>query len=379
MSNTGSKINLEPKLQAVAHTKPSQLRMPSPSLGFFSQAKSAIPQSISLLKNNDQFNLPESHQPASRKHLNLSRMSASPKIQTQIVITTSSEASSSMSNNCVCSSKCSVPSEIRTASVSTPHFNMEARRLTKVEKKCQSDSSTLCNQAKFQVCTSSEKEDSILHAYSLPCGSVFSCKNGMDNTLLAETSELDSEPQKLLMVQDLKGLSDSRSFFNQRAGKICYQSKKMDLTPNPDSLPCPSTSQNIDNELTSNALSTETEIFVPECSTTEDGVGHDWLKEIASPSREKDASMPPVEEKLMGASKQGFACMKLNAAPFSDEWLAAIEAAGEDLLKMKTGAVQNSPPEKTLPEPGPWSPIKRNTNAGPFDCTKHTSHPTTTD
>nr|GME13772.1 uncharacterized protein LOC109163234 [Ipomoea batatas] len=62
-----------------------------------------------------------------------------------------------------------------------------------------------------------------------------------------------------------------------------------------------------------------------------------------------------------------------NAVPFSDEWLAAIEAAGEDILAMKGGAVQNSPPDKSLPEPSPWSPVRRKNNqAGPFDCTKFT-------
>lgn len=68
---------------------------------------------------------------------------------------------------------------------------------------------------------------------------------------------------------------------------------------------------------------------------------------------------------------------KLSAAPFSDEWLAAIEAAGEEILTMKSGAVQNSPTEKSLPEPGPWSPVKRKTNQeiGPYDCTKFTNNP----
>ncbi|KAK7404662.1 hypothetical protein VNO78_05617 [Psophocarpus tetragonolobus] len=41
-----------------------------------------------------------------------------------------------------------------------------------------------------------------------------------------------------------------------------------------------------------------------------------------------------------------------NAAPFSEEWLAAIEAAGEEILTMKSGAVQNSPPDKPQHEPG---------------------------
>ncbi|VFQ76730.1 unnamed protein product [Cuscuta campestris] len=59
-----------------------------------------------------------------------------------------------------------------------------------------------------------------------------------------------------------------------------------------------------------------------------------------------------------------------NAVPFSDEWFAAIEAAGEDILTMKGGAVQNSPPDKSLPEPSPWSPVQRHNNVGPHDCTK---------
>lgn len=29
----------------------------------------------------------------------------------------------------------------------------------------------------------------------------------------------------------------------------------------------------------------------------------------------------------------------------------------QDILTMKTGAVQNSPPDKTIPEPGPYSPV----------------------
>ncbi|KAL9687418.1 hypothetical protein QQ045_031819 [Rhodiola kirilowii] len=66
-----------------------------------------------------------------------------------------------------------------------------------------------------------------------------------------------------------------------------------------------------------------------------------------------------------------------NAVPFSDEWLAAIEAAGEDVLTLKSGAVQHSPPDKSAPEPSPWSPVKRHKNQelGPFDCTKHTNVP----
>ncbi|XP_065869422.1 uncharacterized protein [Euphorbia lathyris] len=64
-----------------------------------------------------------------------------------------------------------------------------------------------------------------------------------------------------------------------------------------------------------------------------------------------------------------------NAVPFSDEWLAALEAAGEEILAKKCGAVQNSPTDKSSPEPNPWSPVKRKNNQGlgPFDCTKCTN------
>ncbi|KFK27546.1 hypothetical protein AALP_AA8G397700 [Arabis alpina] len=64
-----------------------------------------------------------------------------------------------------------------------------------------------------------------------------------------------------------------------------------------------------------------------------------------------------------------------NAVPFSDEWLATIEAAGEEILTLKSGRVQHSPTDKSAPEPGPWSPVKRKNNqvVGPFDCTKYTN------
>uniref|UniRef100_A0ACD5Y722 Uncharacterized protein n=1 Tax=Avena sativa TaxID=4498 RepID=A0ACD5Y722_AVESA len=57
--------------------------------------------------------------------------------------------------------------------------------------------------------------------------------------------------------------------------------------------------------------------------------------------------------------------------PFSEEWLAAMEACGEEVLEQKSGAVQNSPTDKTTPESSPWSPVKRKAqDVGPFDCTK---------
>ncbi|KAG9139088.1 hypothetical protein Leryth_020776 [Lithospermum erythrorhizon] len=72
--------------------------------------------------------------------------------------------------------------------------------------------------------------------------------------------------------------------------------------------------------------------------------------------------------------RDGQIILPKDLVPFSEDWLAAIEAAGEDVLTLKTGAVQNSPTDKSLPEPSPWSPVKRKTNQlGPFDCTKYTN------
>ncbi|XP_072993429.1 uncharacterized protein [Typha latifolia] len=69
-----------------------------------------------------------------------------------------------------------------------------------------------------------------------------------------------------------------------------------------------------------------------------------------------------------------------NLIPFSDEWLAAREAFGKEILELKTGPVQHSPTEKSIPEPSPWSPVKRkHQEVGPFDCTKYSKDPSTLD
>ncbi|KAL7085072.1 hypothetical protein ACP275_14G260200 [Erythranthe tilingii] len=90
---------------------------------------------------------------------------------------------------------------------------------------------------------------------------------------------------------------------------------------------------------------------------------------------ENEAVAAPNNELGVGLNERS--CLLVppqNAVPFSDEWLAAIEAAGEDILTRKGGAVQNSPPDKSLPEPSPWSPVrKKNNQIGPFDCTKYTN------
>ncbi|KAH7656858.1 Sirtuin catalytic core small domain-containing protein [Dioscorea alata] len=88
-----------------------------------------------------------------------------------------------------------------------------------------------------------------------------------------------------------------------------------------------------------------------------------------------DAVIPHLQERKhsAGATSDILPLKKpINAVPFSDEWLAAVESYGEGILEQKTGPVQNSPPEKVLSEPGPWSPVKRKAQEiGPYDCTKY--------
>ncbi|XP_057750206.1 uncharacterized protein LOC130968771 [Arachis stenosperma] len=91
----------------------------------------------------------------------------------------------------------------------------------------------------------------------------------------------------------------------------------------------------------------------------------------------EESSKITHHEKSATKSKPEVPSVKIppNVAPFSDEWLAAIEAAGEEILTMKGGAVQNSPPEKPQHEPSPWSPVRKHQAIGPYDCTKHTNIP----
>ncbi|XP_023749216.1 uncharacterized protein LOC111897489 [Lactuca sativa] len=79
-------------------------------------------------------------------------------------------------------------------------------------------------------------------------------------------------------------------------------------------------------------------------------------------------------KKSNNIKRQDNKSLVVDAVPFSDEWLAAIEAAGEEILTMKCGAVQHSPPDKSIPERNPWSPVKNKANQiGPYDCTKYTN------
>ncbi|XP_059429753.1 uncharacterized protein LOC132163471 [Corylus avellana] len=101
------------------------------------------------------------------------------------------------------------------------------------------------------------------------------------------------------------------------------------------------------------------------------------LDQATYATEDKDATVQPRKPEDYEKEEALVVKPPPHAVPFSDEWLAAFEAAGEEILTMKSGAVQNSPPDKCPHEPGPWSPVKKKNNQGigPFDCTKHTNIP----
>ncbi|XP_034221803.1 uncharacterized protein LOC117632442 isoform X2 [Prunus dulcis] len=130
------------------------------------------------------------------------------------------------------------------------------------------------------------------------------------------------------------------------------------------------------NVLSRKTLAEESEINILEENHTLSSELQHELEDTLHPTEDNEATK---EIKKSGSDrKQDAPVIKLpsDAVPFSDEWLAALEAAGEEILTKKSGAVQNSPPNKSEPQIGPWSPVKRKTNQviGPFDCTKHTNN-----
>ncbi|KAJ9542757.1 hypothetical protein OSB04_029263 [Centaurea solstitialis] len=130
------------------------------------------------------------------------------------------------------------------------------------------------------------------------------------------------------------------------------------------------------------------------------GEFHHELDSGGDLKHDKDATVLTKKSNNIKKQDNSLAIHLPNAVPFSDEWLAAIEAAGEviliqqvihmisykelivlsvlqitqEILTMKHGAVQHSPPDKSLPEPSPWSPVKKKgIQIGPYDCTKYTN------
>ncbi|KAL3750894.1 hypothetical protein ACJRO7_011817 [Eucalyptus globulus] len=126
------------------------------------------------------------------------------------------------------------------------------------------------------------------------------------------------------------------------------------------------------SQLKSSILPEKADSSIPTESFTCDVQRQHQLGSTLNSSKDTTTSVQGEICKKDGKQESAIVKPPPDAAPFSEEWLAAFEAAGEEILTMKHGAVQHSPPDKTLPEPSPWSPVKRKNNQaiGPFDCTK---------
>ncbi|XP_019706167.1 uncharacterized protein [Elaeis guineensis] len=130
----------------------------------------------------------------------------------------------------------------------------------------------------------------------------------------------------------------------------------------------------------SSSLSEESQSTFSEDRKIQDCQAQSEAKKLMDSMEDKE--LMPNKSKLMDRLKLDFVPPRhqLHAVPFSDEWLAALEAFGEEILELKTGPVQNSPPDRALPEPGPWSPVKRKAkDIGPYDCTKYLKNTSTSE
>ncbi|KAJ6682048.1 hypothetical protein OIU74_020319 [Salix koriyanagi] len=191
-------------------------------------------------------------------------------------------------------------------------------------------------------------------------------KNRNDGVLIDQSASLEfnsSSDKSRHHIASSVDNSDSSSFCSLNKFKLSMKTKEK-------------SSQRVQHDAEvdlsdRNILLEEAQINVPQTSSSL-SIEMQHELDVLYPTEDKAATLSlqkPVKNK-----KQDACVIKPppNVAPFSDEWLAAFEAAGEEILTMKGGAVRNSPPDKAQYEPGPWSPVRRKNaqGIGPFDCTK---------
>lgn len=126
-------------------------------------------------------------------------------------------------------------------------------------------------------------------------------------------------------------------------------------------------SQGASGELHTDANCKETSGVETETLTHGNGakVSEESMLQVAPQESSSNVNFLPVNSSV-----------QKSADPFSEEWISALENVGEEWLQMKRGPVQHSPPDKVVPQPGPWSPVRRHSQQiGPFDCTKYTNIP----
>ncbi|KAJ0987687.1 hypothetical protein J5N97_006043 [Dioscorea zingiberensis] len=405
----------------LAHVKPSGLRMPSPTMGFFSQGK-VSPSCSGQSQRTIQpviSKIPPPRKVTSEKLICESRPLSAATEQKPTMCTLATKSNSvhvvSSRSQAIPAPNCSKPSI--TALVRHPDVNSKLRMMPLHEHDREgltssgnpnwptNGQSLLPVEAgegrtvnpSLESNLSDDTHDANLLSensgeHGIPCSKFstklhYACKLQECNLKQEDCDSVSSNLVKNPEVEDSKDghypvmIEDKHSIGNS----ICelqfgYTTKRVDHVTSMDdesslrlnmeqkaenNVPC--SSLNVDLS-SSQGTGIPIQALMPETS---------YQTGISSQS--EDAVIALLQEREHSdAVKSDAVPMKnqINAVPFSDEWLAAVESFGEEILELKTGPVQNSPPEKALPEPGPWSPVKRKAqDIGPFDCTKYSKNP----
>ncbi|KAI6685745.1 hypothetical protein NL676_031658 [Syzygium grande] len=253
----------------------------------------------------------------------------------------------------------------------------------KEPKRCFAISGSLCQDdvstsecPKADICYQGEP---VLQDNSSDIGTIYEDPN-MEDVLSVSVQKYQSNIYDASLEDD--AVDVNREEFPEAEGvnvmvSSCQSSEDVGLDVKNDEAELPVNNRCIEEAslLTSSILTEKADSSVPRESFSCDVQRQHQLGSTLTSSKDTITLVQGEICKKDGKQESAIVKPPPDAAPFSEEWLAAFEAAGEEILTMKCGAVQNSPPDKTLPEPSPWSPVKRKNNQeiGPFDCTKFTN------
>uniref|UniRef100_A0A0D9XXB4 Uncharacterized protein n=1 Tax=Leersia perrieri TaxID=77586 RepID=A0A0D9XXB4_9ORYZ len=341
-------------------TKPSALRMPSPSLGFFAQGKAYVSHSDSAKINPERCfsgNIPSLVKPPRYKQpLDLkSRFHLSKQLPTNVSDASNLHVQSVNNDSTTKVSVSSFPglldandcSEKQSLSKSSIPFSS----IESVEDSC------------FLKVIPSSSESTI--------GSKLTASFKLDSN----DSNIDGEMELMddaLAAKEAPRLHEGAEWDHDCRSTEC----------SPMNLPSPCVDQEAQSasliEKTDTAdgiikshhsLTEEIRPVLSEEQDTEDRIEFDTNKLSSSEGVSNIGTNNSVHKSRTNTISKDH--LK-NLVPFTEEWLAVVEAFGEEVLEKKSGAVQNSPTDKTAPEPSPWSPVKRKAqDVGPFACTKY--------
>nr|CAD1817568.1 unnamed protein product [Ananas comosus var. bracteatus] len=369
-----------------AHVKPSALRMPSPSLGFFSQGK------VSPFGNHSQRNIkntssgiPPLRKPISLKLIDdpelymllLSNNLIMPLLQQSLVLVLQLMEAYRVDND----------NKVQSRLLEKNDRGRDDYEITIEETETVKQSLKV----NFSPITEADgNEISSTHILSELCSlkdlyeekSKQLAEDGLENGLTKnspvetkETEALSKDIQSaknydsIIRVGSQSGAGNVEIASSVETGSYLTWSKEQTTGADNRSL---MSDHSLRQEKVVPVESSTSEVIQP--NLPKDRNNSIFLKAEGASMPDRDTEMDKSRVKAVLLKHQS------HVVPFSDEWLAAVEAFGEEILELKTGPVQNSPTDKTLPEPSPWSPVKRKAlDIGPFDCTKYSKNLSSSD